>query len=300
MAPRDELVFETPTETIVHPFYTSFLGQTELNSAKEPFANNSSNPISILGSTPSPIPSSGPNTVSDPPEATSEGTGWDYDKDLSYSVKVGEDKKTVKGKITGLDAVRLKGSYKGTVKPRLNPSLQAYYDNPPPSAEQDTLFWTAVCNLFGITYDEEYRRFFNAWAAQENTMATWNPLATSWPGVGNYAKDPDMTAFNWAKSANNHWVKNYSKLDYGAYATYRTITYPEYRYKNIVDGLKNKKFKDKNWWLSSEVKAEFKTYGGHGGTYNEKVYSHYEKSRSRKTNIITNRPSGLAGRAVKR
>lgn len=47
---RGDLVFETPDNEVIHPFYTSFMQQSEVNSAKEPFANNSSRAVSVFGS----------------------------------------------------------------------------------------------------------------------------------------------------------------------------------------------------------------------------------------------------------
>lgn len=79
---RDELVFETPAQSIVHPFYVSFLGRTELNNAKEPFENNSENAVSILGATPRPSESSTPSgrpTVSGP-DAIGTGPNFRFKK----------------------------------------------------------------------------------------------------------------------------------------------------------------------------------------------------------------------------
>lgn len=75
LAPRDELVFKVPTAEIIHPLYTSFLGQTELDSAKEPFKNNSENVVSMLGAIPTVTTSRPPSTSTGFPTAASAGPG---------------------------------------------------------------------------------------------------------------------------------------------------------------------------------------------------------------------------------
>ncbi|MGH2724370.1 MAG: hypothetical protein ACRDI0_08930 [Actinomycetota bacterium] len=66
-----------------------------------------------------------------------------------------------------------------------------------------------------------------AWAAQENTAAGWNPLATTFGMTGS-------TRFNWAG------VQNYVSLEQGLQATVLTLErgMGVYGYAPIVDALR--------------------------------------------------------------
>lgn len=66
-----------------------------------------------------------------------------------------------------------------------------------------------------------------AWAAQENTDAAWNPLATTLPM-------PGSTPFNWAD------VQDYRSLEQGLAATVRTLEegWTAYGYGPIVEALR--------------------------------------------------------------
>jgi peptidoglycan hydrolase CwlO-like protein len=65
-----------------------------------------------------------------------------------------------------------------------------------------------------------------AWQTAEGTLATWNPLATTYnmPGATPY---------------NSVGVRNYTSLDQGLEATMRTLQVPGHGYGEIVSGLKS-------------------------------------------------------------
>ncbi len=73
-SPRGELVFEVPINEIIHPFYSSFLDRVETSSAKEPFASDSNNAVSVLGALAQPSETlPGPPTTSSGPDAIGKG-----------------------------------------------------------------------------------------------------------------------------------------------------------------------------------------------------------------------------------
>lgn len=84
---RGDLVFETPDNEVIHPFYTSFMQQSEVNSAKEPFANNSSRAVSVLGSIPA-SSDEAPLDAQDESERTNPPpVNFDYnDASVSYDI----------------------------------------------------------------------------------------------------------------------------------------------------------------------------------------------------------------------
>ena len=195
----------------------------------------------------------------------------------------------------------------------------AYADNPEPSEETDNKFWALVLKKLGTNSTKNKIRFFKAWARKEgrSMAATSNPFATSWPGGKGkaWSTDPNMTTFNWNKG-DYSWVKNYSKIEYGAEATAKTINSKQYNV--IINKLKeaNPEFTD-SWFESHEVKYAFAVWGGgyakakaatKGEIYKGKiatfsyakgVHSNYKRNNFRKVPINTNKPGGRSAKCVK-
>lgn len=294
------LNFSVPAgDPIYHEKYRKQLSLVTRESSKEPF--NSSPPLLMsqyqqsqtVGSV---RPGQTKATELPPIDPNSE---WNYGAMLSYSVTLGNPKKKYEGEVQGDLVVRLRHL---RTEEKLNPSLQVYYSNPPPSEETDRMFWETVSQNIGVEYDEDVARFFNAWASLESTNASNNPFGSSYPGTGRIKDksgkivDHNMTSFNWAANKQLHWVKNYSTPQIGAKLLSDHLKKPLYR--PILDGIRSKSFLNKSWYFKSDVKHSFHKWGGHSDEYSSKVWSRFKNKRKRKRPINTNRPGGIAGRAI--
>ena len=105
---------------------------------------------------------------------------------------------------------------------------------------QFTEFKNRLAIELGIKLTPERNRFFDAWRAAENTNATFNPFATSWPGMGKttWNLDPGMTVFNYTdRQPHKAMVKTYSTLDLGVDATAKTIR--QSYYTNLFTAMKD-------------------------------------------------------------
>jgi len=108
-----------------------------------------------------------------------------------------------------------------------------------------TTFKNKLANRLGIKLTLERQRFFEAWRRAENTTATYNPFATSWPGIGTtkWSRDPGMTIFNWTKEPQPQsgkyetMVKKYSNLDAGVEATAKTLE--QSYFTNLLESIRD-------------------------------------------------------------
>ena len=85
-------------------------------------------------------------------------------------------------------------------------------------------FKTNLAQRLAFPLTSEISRFLDAWRRAENTNATYNPFATTWPGKNktSWSKDAGMTQFNSAG------VKRFSNIDAGIEATIDTLNQSYY------------------------------------------------------------------------
>lgn len=85
-------------------------------------------------------------------------------------------------------------------------------------------FKTNLAQRLAFPLTSEISRFLDAWRRAENTNATYNPFATTWPGKNKttWSKDAGMTQHNSAG------VKRFSNIDAGIEATIDTLNQSYY------------------------------------------------------------------------
>lgn len=101
----------------------------------------------------------------------------------------------------------------------------------------DRRFYAAVLKGINAPVNEENLKFMSAWGASENTVASFNPLATTLPyHKTKWSEDPGMTVYNTLNGGPG--VKNYSTFEAGVNATIKTLYSGKGQYyKNIREKL---------------------------------------------------------------
>ena len=106
-------------------------------------------------------------------------------------------------------------------------------------------FYEEIMRQLAATPTDEKLGFFGAWEAAEHAATVNNPLATTWPGIGNCG----MTTYNMLKGKCG--VKHFSTFNAGVEATVKTLT--NGLYPQIIEYLRDELIDEKTGNLVTSI-----------------------------------------------